>query len=92
MAALRQALPGLWQHPARSESRRLSRDSFTPEPPYWVPAVAMAQGVDEEETERLEKVAGEKPAAAVEQLPREAGQQQPLEEARSREIAVAAGR
>ena len=95
LAALRQALPGLWQHPARSTSFRLPRESFTPEPPHWVPAVAMGQGVDEGKAELLERVAGEEPAAAgiaaADELPREARQQQ-QEEARSREIAIAAGR
>ena len=52
LAALRQALPGLWQHPSSSSSIRLSPRGSTPATPWGVPAVAKGQGVEEEPLDR----------------------------------------
>ena len=72
LAALRQALPGLWQHPSCSSSIHLPPGTSTPDTARGVPPVAKGQGVQEEQE-----------ASASGQL---------LEESRSQEITVAAGK
>lgn len=48
LAALRQALPGLWQRPSCSSSIHLPPGTSTPATARGVPPVAMGQGVQEE--------------------------------------------
>ena len=48
LAALRQALPGLWQHPSSSSSIHLPPGASTPATGRGVPPVAKGQGVQEE--------------------------------------------